>query len=76
MWLSLIVVIPNKNGKICVTIDYQKLNTETITYDYALPFTDGVLDAVAGHEMYRFLDGFSDIIRYTCVLITRKRPLS
>ena len=24
-----------------------------------MPFTDSVLDAVAGHEMYSFLDGFS-----------------
>ena len=26
---------------------------------FPLPFTDGVLDAVVGHEIYSFLDGFS-----------------
>ena len=40
-------------------IDYQKLNVVTITNAFPLPFTNGVLDAVAGHEMYSFLDGFN-----------------
>ena len=58
-WLSPIVVVPKKNGKIRVCVDYQKLNAATVTDAFLLPFTDGVLDAVAGHEVYRFLDGFS-----------------
>ena len=31
----------------------------TVTDAFSLPFTDGVLDAVAGHEIYSFLDSFS-----------------
>ena len=58
-WLSLIVVIPKKNGTIRACVDYQKLNAATVTDVFPLPFTDIVLDAVAGHEMYSFLDGFS-----------------
>jgi hypothetical protein len=58
-WLSLIVVVPKKNGKLRVCVDYRKLNAATITNAFPLPFTDGVLDTVAGHEMYNFLDGFS-----------------
>ena len=30
-----------------------------MTDAFPLPFTDGILDAVAGHEIYSFLDGFS-----------------
>ena len=30
-----------------------------MTDAFPLPFTDGVLDAVAEHEVYSFLDGFS-----------------
>ena len=48
-----------KNGKIRVCVDYWKLNAAKITDAFPLPFTDGVLDAVAKHEVYRFLDGFS-----------------
>ena len=58
-WLSPIVVVPKKNGKIRVCVDYRKLNAATITDAFPLPFIDGVLDAVAGHEVYSFLDGFS-----------------
>ena len=58
-WLSPIVVMPKKNGKIRVCVDYRKLNTVTITDAFPLPFTDSVVDAVAGHDMYSFLDRFS-----------------
>ena len=58
-WLSPIVVVPKKNGKIRVCVDYRKLNAATVTDGFPLPFTDSVLDTVAGHECYNFLDGFS-----------------
>ena len=58
-WLSLIVVVPKKNGKIRVCVDYRKLHVGTVTDGFPLPFTDNVLDTVAGHECYSFLDGFS-----------------
>ena len=55
-WLSPIVVVPKKNGKIWVCVDYLKLNAVTVTDAFPLPFTDGVLDAVARHEVYNFFD--------------------
>ena len=58
-WLSPIVVVPKKNGKIRVCVDYRKLNVVTITDAFPLPFIDSVLDVVARHDMYSFLDGFS-----------------
>ena len=58
-WLSPIVVVPKKNGKIRVCVDYRKLNAATVTYAFPLLFMDKVLDAVAGHEVYNFLHGYS-----------------
>ena len=58
-WLSPILVVPKKNGKIRVCINYKILNAVTITNAFPLLFTSSVLDVVAGHEMYTFLDGFS-----------------
>jgi hypothetical protein len=58
-WLSPIMVVAKKNGKLQVYVDYRKLNAAAITDAFPLPFTDGVLNTVAAHEMYSFLDGFS-----------------
>ena len=53
------MVVPKKNGKIRVCVDYRNLNAVTVTDAFPLPFTNNVLDAVAGHDMYSFLDGFT-----------------
>ncbi|MCO5595991.1 hypothetical protein L7F22_050043 [Adiantum nelumboides] len=54
-----IVVVPKKNKKIRICVDYRKLNVATISDPFPLLFLDSILDDVAGHEMYSFLDGFS-----------------
>ena len=53
----IVTVVPKKNKKIRVYVDYRMLNATTVTNAFPLPFTDGVLDVVAGHEVYNFLDG-------------------
>ena len=58
-WLNPIVVVPKKNNHIHVCVDYRKLNAATIADAFSLPFIDGVLDVVADHDCYNFLDGFS-----------------
>ena len=42
-----------------VCIDYRKLNTATRKDHYHLPFIDQMLDKLAGHSHYCFLDGYS-----------------
>lgn len=58
-WLSPVVVVPKKNGKLRICVNYKKLNDATKKDVYPIPFTDELLDSVAEHEMYSFLDGFS-----------------
>ena len=41
-----------------VCIDYRKLNTATIKDHYPLPFIDQMLNRLAGHSHYCFLDGY------------------
>jgi Reverse transcriptase (RNA-dependent DNA polymerase) len=63
-WVSPIVIVPKKTGsdgkpKIRVCQDFRKLNAATQKDHYPLPFIDLVLDMVALHELYSFLDGYS-----------------
>lgn len=63
-WVSPIVIVPKKaepdgRTKIRVCQDYRKLNVATRKDHYPLPFIDMVLDLVALHELYSFLDGYS-----------------
>ena len=58
-WVSPLVIIPNKNGKWRVCIDYRELNKATLKDHFPLPFIDQVLDTLAGKIYFSFLDGFS-----------------
>uniref|UniRef100_A0A2N9H363 RNA-directed DNA polymerase n=1 Tax=Fagus sylvatica TaxID=28930 RepID=A0A2N9H363_FAGSY len=42
-----------------ICIDYRKLNSATRKYHFPLPFIDQILEKVAGHKYYCFLDGYS-----------------
>uniref|UniRef100_A0A1S4BZ38 RNA-directed DNA polymerase homolog n=1 Tax=Nicotiana tabacum TaxID=4097 RepID=A0A1S4BZ38_TOBAC len=42
-----------------VYIDYRRLNKATRKDHFPLPFIDQMLDRLAGHEYYCFLDGYS-----------------
>ena len=41
-----------------IFIDYQKLNKATRKDHFPLPFLDQMLDRLAGHEYYCFLNGY------------------
>ena len=54
------VLLPSRTvtgWRIC--IDYRKLNKATRKDHFPLPFLDQMLDRLAGHEYYFFLDGYS-----------------
>ena len=52
-----------------ICIDYRKLNKATRKDHFPLPFLDHMLDRLAGHEHYYFLDGYS---RYNQIAIASK----
>ena len=54
------ILLPSRTvtgWRIC--IDYRKLNKATRKDHFPLPFLDQMLDRLAGHEYYYFLDGYS-----------------
>jgi hypothetical protein len=63
-----VTVITNEKNELIPTrtitswrmcIDYRKLNSMTRKYHFPLSFMDQILERVAGHEFYYFLDGYS-----------------
>ncbi|XP_058185729.1 uncharacterized protein LOC131302954 [Rhododendron vialii] len=46
-----------KGWRVC--IDYRKLNASTRKDHFPLPFIDQILERIAGHAFYCFLDGYS-----------------
>jgi putative transposase len=65
--LSPIVIIPKKNGKLKICIDFKKLNAATKKDPYPLLFIDEVLNTIIGYDAYVFLDVYS---RYHQIFIT------
>jgi hypothetical protein len=57
--LSPIVIIPKKNGKLKICIDFKKLNVAAKKDPYPLHVTNEVLNTIARYKAYSFLDGYS-----------------
>ena len=66
-WVSPIVIVPKKNGKLQVCADLKKVNAITARDGYCLPVTKHVLERVAGKKAYSFLNKFSSYNQVTIV---------
>ena len=58
-WLFNVVVIPKKNGKWRLRVDYTNLNDACLKDTFPLPRIDQIVDATIGHELLSFLDAYS-----------------
>ena len=58
-WLENVVVVPKKNGKWRVCVDYTNLNDVCPKNSFLLPQINQIVDATIGHGMLSFLDVFS-----------------
>jgi hypothetical protein len=63
------VVVPKKNGKLRICVDFKKFNAATKKDPYLLPFTNEVINTIAGHEVHAFSDEF---LGYHQISITPK----
>ena len=57
-WLANVVVVPKKENKWRVCVDYTDLNDACPKDSFPLPRIDQIVDASAGHGMLSFLDAF------------------
>ena len=56
-WVSNIVLVIKKNGKLRVCIDFRDLNKATSKDEYPMPVADQLVDAASGHKIISFIDG-------------------
>ncbi len=53
-WLSPIVIVPKKNGKLRICINFKKLNAAIKKDPCPLPFTNEMLNIVIGYKAFFF----------------------
>ena len=58
-WLANVVVVPKKEGKWRVCVDYTDLNDTCPKDNFPFPCINQIVDASSGHGMLSFLDVFS-----------------
>ncbi|RVW76674.1 Transposon Ty3-I Gag-Pol polyprotein [Vitis vinifera] len=58
-WLANVVVVPKKEGKWRVCVDYTNLNNVCPKDSFPLPRIDQIVDSTSGQGMLSFLDAFS-----------------
>ena len=77
-----VTVVANENNELIPTrvtsgwrvcIDYRKLNAGTRKDHLSVPFVDKMLDRVARHEFYCFLNGFSGYNQIEIALEDQKK---
>ena len=58
-WLVNIVPMPKKDGHVRVCVNYKDLNKASPKDDFPLPNIHILVENMAGHKIYSFMDGFS-----------------
>ena len=58
-WLSNIVPVKKKNGRIHCYVDFRNLNKACPKDEFPLPNIDLLVDSAAGSSMFSFMDGYS-----------------
>ncbi|XP_058180182.1 uncharacterized protein LOC131298724 [Rhododendron vialii] len=59
-WVSNVVPVLKKNGKVRVCVDFRDLNTASPKDQYPMPVADLLVDATVGYQMLSFMDVYID----------------
>jgi hypothetical protein len=74
-WVSPLVIVPKKNNKWRICVDFIELNKDAFRDYFPFPFIYQVLDTLSRKKCFSFLDGFMVITRSKLHERIRKRPL-
>ena len=79
---KLSIIVANENNKLVSTraqiswqvcIDYRKLNSINWKDHFPLPFINQMLEHLAGHAYYSFLDGYLDVTKSLLLVRTKRK---
>ena len=59
-WVANIVLVPKKDGKVCMRIDYRDLNQANPKDNFLLPHIDALVDNTATNRFFSFMYRFSN----------------
>jgi hypothetical protein len=71
-WVSPLVIVPKKNDKWRICVDYKELNKATKKDHFPFPFIDQVLDTYPTRFFFHFLTISKDITKSRLLLKIRK----
>ena len=54
-----IVPVSKKDGKVRMCVDYRDLNRVSLKDNFPIPYIDTLVDNMAKHSLFSFMDGFS-----------------
>ena len=57
-WVTNIVPVPKKDGKVRMCMDYQDLNRVSPKDNFPLPHIDVIVDNMTSFALFSFMDGF------------------
>ena len=63
-WVANVVLVKKANGKYRMCVDYTDLNKACPKDSYPLPIIDQLVDSIACHQLYSFIDVLKDTTRY------------
>ena len=58
-WIDNVVLVPKKDGKVRICVDFRDLSKACPKDDFLLPHIDVLVDNTAGTALMSFMDGFS-----------------
>ncbi|RDX64805.1 hypothetical protein CR513_56588, partial [Mucuna pruriens] len=74
-WVANIVPMPKKNGKVRICVGYRDLKRASPKDNFLLPYTDVLIDNMAQHAYFSFMDDFSSYNQIKMAPKDRKKTM-
>lgn len=75
-WVANIVLVPKKDGKVTMSVDYRDLNKASPKDHFPLPQIDTLVDNTSKSIIFSFIDGFSCYNQIKMALEDKEKTIS